>query len=61
MFFFPPLAFFTNLTRHQTPVIHVLDASRSVTVVGALLSDRKADYVEVSVGDGGCHLVICYL
>lgn len=33
---------------NQTPVIHVLDASRSVTVVGALLSDRKADYVEVS-------------
>lgn len=32
-------------------MIHVLDASRSVTVVGALLSDRKADYVEVSVGD----------
>lgn len=31
----------------QTPVIHVLDASRSVTVVGALLSERKADYVEV--------------
>lgn len=28
-------------------MIHVLDASRSVTVVGALLSDRKADYVEV--------------
>ena len=31
----------------QTPVIHVLDASRSVTVVGALLSERKDDYVEV--------------
>lgn len=31
----------------KTPVIHVLDASRSVTVVGALLSHRKADYVEV--------------
>lgn len=30
----------------DTPVIHVLDASRSVTVVGALLSERKADYVE---------------
>ncbi|CAM9441759.1 unnamed protein product [Ectocarpus sp. 6 AP-2014] len=30
----------------ETPVIHVLDASRSVTVVGALLSDRKPDYVE---------------
>eukprot|EP00903_Cladosiphon_okamuranus_P009574 g9116.t1 len=30
----------------ETPVVHVLDASRSVTVVGALLSDRKADYVE---------------
>lgn len=29
-------------------MIHVLDASRSVTVVGALLSNRKADYVEVS-------------
>ncbi|CAN0051218.1 unnamed protein product, partial [Discosporangium mesarthrocarpum] len=30
----------------KTPVIHVLDASRSVTVVGALLSDRKEDFVE---------------
>jgi 5-methyltetrahydrofolate--homocysteine methyltransferase len=28
------------------PVIHVLDASRSVTVVSSLLGDEKADYVE---------------
>jgi len=28
------------------PVIHVLDASRSVTVVQSLLSDSKAEYVE---------------
>lgn len=31
----------------------MLDASRSVTVVGALLSERKADYVEVRDGGGG--------
>jgi len=28
------------------PVIHVLDASRSVTVVSSLLNEQKADYVE---------------
>jgi 5-methyltetrahydrofolate--homocysteine methyltransferase len=30
----------------QHPVIHVLDASRSVTVVSSLLNQNKADYVE---------------
>lgn len=30
----------------EHPVIHVLDASRSVTVVSSLLSDSKPDYVE---------------
>lgn len=39
---------FLDRCRGKSPVVHVLDASRSVTVVGALLSDRKADYVEVS-------------
>ena len=28
------------------PVIHVLDASRSVTVVGSLLGEDKPDYVQ---------------
>ncbi|KAG7364831.1 methionine synthase [Nitzschia inconspicua] len=30
----------------EHPVIHVLDASRSVTVVSSLLSENKGDYVE---------------
>jgi 5-methyltetrahydrofolate--homocysteine methyltransferase len=30
----------------EHPVIHVLDASRSVTVVGSLLGEGKAEYVE---------------
>lgn len=34
-----------NYFTAQHPVIHVLDASRSVTVVQSLLSDNKADYV----------------
>ena len=34
-----------NYTTEEHPVIHVLDASRSVTVVSALLSGNKEDYV----------------
>ena len=29
----------------EHPVIHVLDASRSVTVVSSLLGENKGDYV----------------
>lgn len=35
-----------NYTTLQHPVIHVLDASRSVTVVSSLLSETKVDFVE---------------
>ena len=35
-----------NYTTPEHPVIHVLDASRSVTVVSALLGENKEDYVE---------------
>jgi len=35
-----------NYTTAAHPVIHVLDASRSVTVVSSLLGDGKQDYVE---------------
>ena len=35
-----------NYTTATHPVIHVLDASRSVTVVSSLLGDNKAEYVE---------------
>merc|ERR1712161_101117 len=34
-----------NYFTTQHPVIHVLDASRSVTVVQSLLGENKADYV----------------
>merc|ERR1712003_547428 len=34
-----------NYTTAEHPVIHVLDASRSVTVVSSLLSEAKEDYV----------------
>lgn len=35
-----------NYTTAQHPVMHVLDASRSVTVVSSLLSENKAEFVE---------------
>ena len=35
-----------NFASIDHPVIHVLDASRSVTVVSSLLSDNKAEFVE---------------
>jgi 5-methyltetrahydrofolate--homocysteine methyltransferase len=35
-----------NYTTAEHPVIHVLDASRSVTVVSSLLSESKEEYVE---------------
>ena len=35
-----------NYFTMEHPVIHVLDASRSVTVVSSLLSDNKEEYVE---------------
>ena len=35
-----------NFTTAEHPVIHVLDASRSVTVVSSLLGDNKAEFVE---------------
>ena len=35
-----------NYTTAQHPVIHVLDASRSVTVVSSLLGDNKGEFVE---------------
>lgn len=34
-----------NYFTSEHPVIHVLDASRSVTVVGSLLNDNKEDFV----------------
>jgi len=35
-----------NYTTNDHPVVHVLDASRSVTVVSSLLGEGKADFVE---------------
>ena len=35
-----------NFFTSEHPVIHVLDASRSVTVVSSLLNDNKTDFVE---------------
>ncbi len=35
-----------NYTTMDHPVIHVLDASRSVTVVGSLLGEDKEEYVQ---------------
>ena len=35
-----------NFATAEHPVIHVLDASRSVTVVSSLLGDNKADFVQ---------------
>merc|ERR1711871_1872866 len=35
-----------NYTTPESPVIHVLDASRSVTVVSNLLNDNKEEFVE---------------
>lgn len=35
-----------NYFTMEHPVIHVLDASRSVTVVSSLLGENKAEYVE---------------
>merc|ERR1712176_1740145 len=35
-----------NYTKPQHPVVHVLDASRSVTVVSSLLSSTKEEYVQ---------------
>ena len=35
-----------NYTTDEHPVIHVLDASRSVTVVSSLLGENKAEFVE---------------
>merc|ERR1712176_670593 len=35
-----------NYTKPQHPVVHVLDASRSVTVVSSLLGSQKEDFVE---------------
>merc|ERR1711968_301587 len=35
-----------NYTTTESPVVHVLDASRSVTVVSNLLNDNKEEFVE---------------
>lgn len=35
-----------NYSTSEHPAIHVLDASRSVTVVSSLLGENKADFVE---------------
>ena len=35
-----------NFFNAEHPVIHVLDASRSVTVVSSLLNDKKTDFVD---------------
>merc|ERR1711871_132362 len=35
-----------NYTTPESPVVHVLDASRSVTVVSNLLNDNKEEFVE---------------
>ncbi|MDN4165200.1 methionine synthase [Cytophagales bacterium LB-30] len=33
-------------TQYNGPVVHVLDASRSVTVVGSLLNDKRESYIQ---------------